>query len=260
MPWNPDTYARFREERAAPFHDLLAHVRDLTPRRVIDLGCGSGELTAHLARVFEHAEVTGLDSSPEMLARAREHAGERLTFREDRIEDVDGEYDLVLSNAALQWVPNHHALLPRLWTRVAPGGALAVQVPSNFDHPTHRLLAETASEAPFADVLGGWTRSGTAPVGRQSPVLGIDEYAELLFGLGAADITAYEKVYPAVMADADGLLAWVSGTALVPYLERLGEHADAFREAYREKLWRRWPGRPVFYAFKRTLFVGRKVG
>lgn len=150
-------------------------------------------------------------------------------------------------------------MITRLWKLLRPGGQLAVQVPSNHDHPSHRLLAETARKEPFAGALHGWTRQGSAPVGRQSPVLGIVEYAELLFGLGARQITAFEKIYPVVLDGADGVLDWVSGTALVPYLERLPmELQDPFREAYRARLWREWPGGPVFYAFKRTLFSAHK--
>ncbi len=266
MPWNPDTYLQFAAERAAPAHDLFELISP-EPHSVVDLGCGTGEHTAALAARFPGAEVTGLDSSEEMLARARNlltGVGEglkpsptgrqpNLTFRQGRIEDLAGGYDLIFSNAALQWLPDHRDLLARLWRHLNPGGQLAVQVPSNFDHPSHRLLAGTAGEAPFHDALGNWTRYGSAPV------LGITEYGETLFRLGGQDITAFEKIYPVVLKDADGVLAWTSGTALLPYLERLPEELRGpFRETYRRKLWAEWPAGPVFYAFKRTLFAANK--
>ena len=258
MPWNPDTYRQFAAERAAPAQDLLGLI-SVRPRRVIDLGCGTGEHTAELAGRFPAAEVTGLDSSAEMLGGAREYTQPNLTFEQARIEDLAGAYDLIFSNAALQWLPKHRELLARLWSHLHPGGQLAVQVPSNFDHPSHRLLAETAQEAPFRGALGDWTRGGTAPVSRQSPVLGIVQYGEALFGLGGQDIVAFEKIYPVVLQDADGVLAWTSGTALPAYLERLPEALrHDFRSAYRWKLWAEWPSGPIFYAFKRTLFAATR--
>lgn len=258
MPWDPDCYQRFEQERSAPFFDLLELI-DGAPPQVIDLGCGTGELTEQLANRWPQSVVLGLDSSPEMLERAQARGHPRTSFQLGRIEDLSDPFDLMFSNAALQWLPEHPKLITRLWQLLRPGGQLAVQVPSNHDHPSHRLLSETAGEPPFEQALGGWTRHGIAPAGRQSPVLSIVEYGELLFGLGAKRITAFEKIYPVTLDDADGVLDWVSGTALVPYLERLPEELrSAFRDRYRARLWNEWTRGPVFYAFKRTLFSGHK--
>jgi trans-aconitate 2-methyltransferase len=133
-----------------------------------------------------------------------------------------------------------------------PGGQIAVQMPSNHNHPTHTLIVATAQEEPFRSALGGWTR--------HSPVLGIDAYAELLYRHGGGDLTVFEKVYPHVLADASTLADWTSGTALVPYFEKLGpELKDAFLRRYRQRLHELWPTGPVFYGFRRTLFAARQV-
>jgi trans-aconitate 2-methyltransferase len=248
MPWNPERYHKFQRERAAPFEDLLQLVSIRAGLRAIDLGCGTGELTRRLADALPGSEVIGLDSSPEMLARAAEYARPGLRFEQGSIETVGGTWDLVFSHAALQWVADHAALIPALYALVSPGGQLVAQMPSNHDHLTHRLIGELAGQEPYRSALGGWTR--------QSPVLPIDRYAEMLFEQGGENITIFEKVYPHVLENADALADWTSGTALVPYAERLGEALyEQFMIAYRERLRARWPAGPVFYGFRRTLFA-----
>ena len=251
MPWDPKRYEQFKAERAAPFDDLLRLVRVRPGLRAVDLGCGTGELTRRLADALPESDVLGIDSSPEMLARAEEQARPGLRFELLPIEGVDGEWDLVFSNAALQWVADHRSLVPRLCALLAPGGQLVVQMPSNFSHPTHRLIDELAGQEPFRSALKGWGLDWS----RTRPVLSIDEYADLLHGCGAADIVVFEKVYPHVLPDADALADWMSGTALVPYFERLPQDLrEQFMSRYRERLRARFPSRPVFYGFRRTLF------
>ncbi|GHF30967.1 trans-aconitate 2-methyltransferase [Deinococcus metalli] len=255
MTWNPEQYHRFQAARSAPAHDLQAMIPDRAYRRVIDLGCGTGEQTLDLARRFPDARVTGLDSSAEMLARAPTEQPTNLDFKHGDIAALDGTYDLMYSNAALQWLPDHPGLLARLWTHLEPGGVLAVQVPANHDHATHRLLTDTAQD--FAADLGGFTRFGTAQ--GASPVLTPAAYAETLDALGAEDITAISKVYPVVLPGADGLIEWTRGTALVPYLSRLDDATAArFLDAYRARLSAVFPGERVYYAFTRVLFVARR--
>ncbi len=251
MPWNPERYHQFQRERAAPFDDLLRLVKRHEGLRVIDLGCGTGELTRRLADALPESDVVGLDSSPEMLAKATAHARPGLRFEQGTIEEVTGEWDVIISNAALHWVDGHQTLIPRLFALLRPGGQLVVQIPSNFGHPTHTLILETASEEPFIQALNGWHRPMT--------VLSIEAYAELLYEQGAEDITVFEKVYPHVLQDANALVDWSSGTALVPYFERLSEEMRGrFLERYRQKIRARFPGSPVFYGFRRTFFAGTR--
>jgi trans-aconitate 2-methyltransferase len=252
MPWDPDTYRKFESERFAPFEDLVALIEPRDSMTAVDLGCGTGELTARLADGLPGSDVLGIDSSAEMLDKARPLARPGLRFEQHPIEAVEGRWDLVFSHAALQWVDGHLELIPRLFAMVKPGGQLAVQVPSNHTHPTHLLIRETAGESPFVEALGGWTR--------QAPVLGIDAYAALLYACDAERITVFEKVYPHVLEDADAMVQWVSGTALVPYMERLpAELREPFMDAYRAKVRAHFPERPAFYPFKRTLFAAHKA-
>ena len=252
MPWDPKQYHKFQAERSAPFFDLLALVEVRPNLKVIDLGCGTGELTRQLAESLPDSDVTGLDSSTQMLERAASHASENLRFKQGDQAQLTGEWDLIFSNAALHWSENHEALIPSLYDKLLPGGQIAVQVPSNHNHISHQIYRETASEEPFRSVLNGFQR--------YAPVLSIDEYARLFFECGAENLIVFEKVYAHVLEDADAVVEWISGTALVPYFERLGEYKDNYVEALRAKMKAALPRTPVFYPFRRTLFSARKPG
>lgn len=253
MPWNPTVYEKFKTQRAAPFDDLLALLNKGQGLRVIDLGCGTGELTRRLADALPGSDVLGIDNSPEMLARTAEFARPGLRFERGDIKEVAGQFDLVFSHAAIHWVDGHQTLIPRLLAMLPPGGQLAVQIPSNDGHLTHILIRQLAEEEPFYSALGGWNR--------QSAVLPVDCYAELLYQHGGQNIVAFEKVYPHVLDNADALAEWTSGTALVPYFERLPKELhEPFMARYREGLRQRWPVGPVFYGFRRTLFAATVEG
>jgi trans-aconitate 2-methyltransferase len=252
MPWNPEKYHKFQAERSAPFYDLLTLV-DVRPNlKVVDLGCGTGELTRQLADSLPNSRVTGLDNSPQMLdfARAASFSTPGLVFERGDQSQLTGEWDLIFSNAALQWSENHAELLPYLFDKLTPGGQIAVQVPSNHNHISHQIHRETANEEPFKSALDGFQR--------YAPVLSIDEYASLLFDCGAEEILVLEKIYAHLLKDSDAVVEWISGTALVPYFERLGEHKEAFVQILREKMRAAMPGSPVFYPFRRILFSARK--
>jgi trans-aconitate 2-methyltransferase len=250
MPWNPDKYHQFQTQRSAPFDDLLKLV-DVRPNlRVVDLGCGTGKLTRRLADSLPDSEVLGLDSSPQMLERTVEYARSGLRFELGNQAELQGKWDLIFSNAALQWSENHEELIPFLFNRLKPDGQITVQVPSNHNAPALLTIIEVARKEPFVSALGGWTR--------QAPVLPIEAYADLLFQEDAQDILVFEKVYSHVLENADAIVEWISGTALVPYFERLGSLKDDFINAIRQDLRAALPGEPVFYPFKRTFFSARK--
>lgn len=247
MPWSPDQYHKFQAERFAPFSDLLALIKTREGMRVLDLGCGTGELTSRLADRLKGSEVLGVDSSAEMLDKAEKLSRPGLEFERQAIEDVSGRWDLVFSHAAIQWVDHHAELVPRLLSLVSPGGQLAVQLPSNHQHVTHQTIIELAGEEPFRAALKGWSRP--------SPVLSITEYAELLYQHGGEEIVVFEKIYSHILENSDALAEWTSGTALVPYLERLSlELREKFLESYRARLKEKFPHSPVFYPFQRILF------
>ncbi len=226
MPWDPERYHQFQREHSLPFQDLLGLVEVKEGLRVVDLGCGTGELTRRLTDHLPQSDVLGIDSSASMLERAAAHAGPGLRFVQGAIEEVTGTWDLVFSHAAIQWVDDHEALIPRLLSLVAPGGQLVVQLPSNQSHPTHTLVLEVARETPFREALNEWSRP--------FPVLPVAGYAELLHAHGGRELTIFEKVYPHVLPDAEALVDWMSGTALVPYLDRLPQELhESFMATYR---------------------------
>jgi trans-aconitate 2-methyltransferase len=252
MPWDPKQYHKFQAERSAPFFDLLSLVEVRPDLKVVDLGCGTGELSRALADALPNSDVTGIDSSVHMLEKAAAFVSTSLRFEQGDQSQLAGEWDLIFSNAALHWSENHGELIPYLYRKLKPGGQIAVQVPSNHNHISHQIYRETASEEPFTSILNGFQR--------YAPVLSIDEYARLCFDCGAENIIAFEKVYAHVLEDADAVVEWISGTALVPYFERLGDHKEEFVQVIREKMRAATPDKPVFYPFRRTLFSARKPG
>lgn len=250
MPWNPDLYQKFQAQRSAPFYDLLTLVDVRANLKVIDLGCGPGNLTRELADKLPNSHVTGLDSSPQMLEKAASLSTPNLVFKQGDQSTLTGEWDLIFSNAALQWSENHTELIPYLFDKLNPGGQIAVQIPSNHNHISHQIYRETAEEDMFKFVLQGFQRI--------APVLSIDSYARILFNCGAEEINVFEKIYPHVLENADAVVEWISGTALVPYFERIGGQKEAFVESIREKMRAAMPDSPVFYPFRRILFSARK--
>jgi trans-aconitate 2-methyltransferase len=253
--WNPQQYDKFRNERSAPFYDLLALVRPVPGGRVADLGCGTGALTADLHRHSQAAETIGIDSSETMLAEAAGHAGEGLRFEQRDIAAFAPArpFDVVFSNAALQWVDAHEQLFTRITHAVAPGGQLAVQVPANADHPSHVAARAVAEEEPFASAMGGYTR--TWPV--QSP----EWYAELLDRLGYAEQSVRLQVYGHHLPSREAVIEWVRGTYLTDYQRRMPDALfEQYLARYREVLLPQLDDRrPFFYAFKRILIWGRRA-
>lgn len=250
--WNPDQYGKFRDERSGPFHDLLALVRRTPSPRVVDLGCGTGELTriAHLGLAAR--ETVGVDASAAMLARAAAHAAEGLTFRPGDIATFgEGGWDVVLSNAALHWVADHAALVARLAGLLAPGGQLAFQVPANDGHPSHATARDVAREPEFAAALGGHVR--------ESPVLEPEAYAHHLFRLGFSEQRVRVEVYAHRLASRDDVVEWVRGTYLTDFQRRLdGPTWERFLARYRALLASRLPDeRPFLYTYRRVFVWGQ---
>ena len=249
MAWNPGVYNQFKKERSAPFDDLLKLVIVKQGLSVIDLGCGTGELTRRLADYLPGSKVLGIDSSVDMLKEANAFSRKDLVFEQYSIEDIlrqDRKWDLVFSNAAIQWMDNHKILLPAIISCVNAGGQLAIQLPSNHDHVTHRLLDTIALKEPYTSALQGWIRTVST--------LSIEAYAQILFDHGAENIIVFEKVYPHVLQDANALYNWMSGTALIRYLDRLPADLQAgFAAEYKKQLGETFTSSPVFYPFKRIL-------
>jgi trans-aconitate 2-methyltransferase len=255
--WDPATYLRFDDERTRPFADLLARVDADAPRAVVDLGCGPGTLTGTLADRWPAARVRGLDSSAEMVARAAA-SGVRAEFVVADLRDwrPAPDVDVVVSNAVLQWVPGHEQLLPR-WAATLPAGAwLALQVPGNYDAPSHRAMRAVAADPQWRDLLG----PATGPRAVPDP----QEYARLLIRAGCA-VDVWETTYVHLLAGDSRdhpVLRWMDGTALRPVRAALGDGplwAD-FRRALGERLADAYPVADdglVYFPFRRIFAVAR---
>jgi trans-aconitate 2-methyltransferase len=256
--WDPNTYLRYRDERARPFEDLLARVPAQRPKSVVDLGCGPGNLTVTLTDRWPQARVSGLDSSSEMIDKAN-GLNSRIHFTVADVRDwtPDPAVDVVLSNAVLQWVPGHEALLVRWAGQLSPGAWLAVQVPGNFDAASHRALRAVAADARWRDQI--------EPLLREAPVCDAAGYATLLTGAGCA-VDAWETTYvhllPARHVADHPVLTWLEGTALRPVRASLGGDTPAWAElraALGERLAEAYPVREglVYFPFRRHFFVAQ---
>ena len=247
--WDPERYARFERERAEPFHDLLAGVLPLPGGRVVDLGCGSGGLTQVLHETTGAAFTLGIDNSPTMLSEAVPQDGLRFEQVDIGAYEPRQKFDLVFSNAALQWLPDHEGLIERLAEWVAPAGQLAIQMPANQHHISH-VLAATLAEEQF-----GCPR-------RRHSVLLPDEYAVLLDRAGFRQPAVRVQIYLHHLPGPDALVEWVEGTLLNAYRARLPEHAfPEFLGRYREELLATLPSeRPYRFTFPRILIHARKSG
>jgi trans-aconitate 2-methyltransferase len=256
--WDPVQYERFKAERSRPFHDLVALVRPRPRMRVVDLGCGTGELTGELHAKLGARETIGIDSSETMLAKAAQVAGKAepgtLRFERGNIEDwaraAHEPVDLIFSNAALHWVEGHEALFAGFKRALAPGGQIAVQVPANDDQPSHAVAGEVAREAPFREELGGFVR--------RSANLPLEEYASLLHRLGFEQLDVRMQVYCHELPSREDVVEWVKGTTLTDYAKRMSKASyEAFLARYRAVLFEKIDdARPFFYTFKRMLVWG----
>jgi trans-aconitate 2-methyltransferase len=253
VAWDPEIYLTFAAERTRPAAELLARVPLKAPRRAIDLGCGPGNSTALLAARWPQAEIEGLESSPEMLAKAKA-SGVRAKWTAGEVETWKPEalYDVVFSNATLHWIADHHALLPRLMGFVADGGALAFQVPRNFHFPSHVLMREVAESGPWAQKLAGARR-----INVEEPETVFDILAPL-----SKSLDIWETSYLHVLEGEDPVFDWVSGTGLRPFLAPLdsGER-EAFLADYRARLREAYPRRAdgkTLFPFKRLFAVAMR--
>lgn len=249
-------YERFAEERARPFHELLARVPpDLAPRVIVDLGCGPGRLTATLQTRWPGAQVCGIDSSEAMLEAARAGAKPHgLSFTRGDLAHwrAEAPVDLIVSNAALHWVEDHAQVLARWSGSLRPGGVVAFQVPGNFSAPSHRLLYALTDSPVWADRLSRIARGAVLPLGA---------YVRLLQSLGL-QTDAWQTTYLHVLEGEKPVLEWMKGTTLRPILAALcAREKERFLAAYGEALEQSYPSHPggVIFPFTRLFVVARRA-
>lgn len=254
--WRPDVYERFTVEHSQPFWDLAALLRGSGQGDVVDLGCGTGALTAELHRWLGARRTVGIDHSPAMLEKARRVDVEGLSFEQGDIAGFGGDrrFDVVFSNAALHWVPDHRGVLARWASTLAPAGQLAVQVPANADHPAHLLAAEVAAEEPFLEALGG-----SPPPDPVCSVLPPEGYSILLDELGFAEQHVRLQVYAYRLGSTEEVVDWMEGSSLNRFSSRMAPETFAsYLGRLRHRLVERLGEQsPYLYPFKRTLMWGR---
>jgi len=248
QPWDPDRYLTYADERARPFVELLARIPATSPASVVDLGCGPGNLTRLLADRWPGAAITGVDSSPAMVERARAE-GDGIDWRLGDVRDWQGSADVVVSNATFQWVPGHLELLPRL----AAGAreVFAFQVPGNFAEPSHALREELAAEEPYREHTRGLQKPSS-----HDPAT----YLEVLRGEGF-DVDAWETTYLHVLPGEDAVFDWISGTSLLPTRAALPEELfERFADELGRRLRSAYPARDgqVVLPFRRIFVVGTR--
>jgi trans-aconitate 2-methyltransferase len=253
--WNPALYRRFEDERTRPARELLLRVPLASASQAVDLGCGPGNSTELLVERFPDAQVAGTDNSQAMLESARKRLpGVRFELSDISTWVPDKAPDLIYANAALQWVPDHESLIPRLFAALAPGGVLGVQMPDNREEPTHRAMREVAALDPFAGAIGDVEAL-------RSAILPLSRYYDLL-APHAAQVDVWHTIYQHPMASPAAIVEWVSSTGLKPFVERLPEKLrSAYLTEYEGRIARDYLPRAdgkLLLAFPRLFFVAQR--
>jgi trans-aconitate 2-methyltransferase len=253
--WNPLQYEKFKDERSQPFFDLMALLQTTDSAEVVDLGCGTGELTKELHQRLNAKVTVGVDSSEEMLKKAAVHASDKLIFKIGNIENWSDpkSFDIIFSNAALQWCTDHARLFKTLKESLRNKGQLAVQMPMNHEYPTHILASQMSNEEPWFSLMNSETYE------KQKTMLTPEKYATLMFHMGFKEQKVLLRVYGHKLHSREGVLEWVKGSLLTHFKSRMSEaDYNKFLIQFQERLFERIPDeKPFFYPFKRILIWGR---
>ncbi len=255
MAWSSQQYVKFEDERTRPARDLLQAVPTVRVTSAADLGCGPGNSTELLAERYPDATIVGVDNSPEMIAAAQKRLPS-VKFQLGSIEawNEPGPWDLLFANAVFQWVGNHERLLSRLMERLVPGGSLAIQMPDNLSQPSHTAMREVAGNAPFATKL---SKAATARTSLHDEVW----YYALLKPLSSR-VEIWRTTYYHPLAGVDGIVEWLKGSGLIPFLKPLSkEEQSAYLAAYRDELAKAYkplPDGTVILPFPRLFIVATR--
>lgn len=256
-PWSPKAYLTYSAERTQPFIDLVSRSRVAQPERIVDLGCGPGNGMPVLRSMWPQAQILGIDSSADMLDRARrataEDSGIDYQHSDIRTVELDQPADLIVSNAALQWIPEHRSLLSRIQDNIAPGGVLAVQIPGNFAEPSHRLLSELAGKEPYREHI-----DPAAMLQRTAEVI---DYMHDVAGEGW-EVEGWETTYHHVLQGENPVYDWVASAAARPVLQGLPSRLqEQFTAEYKAALREAYPRTHLgtVLRFRRLFFIARRT-
>ncbi|CPR14594.1 Trans-aconitate 2-methyltransferase [Brenneria goodwinii] len=255
--WNPALYLRFENERTRPALELISHIAHPRADKISDLGCGPGNSTALLRQAWPQAQITGIDTSEAMLAKAREHLpGCHFQRADIAAWRAEARQDIIYANASLQWVRDHERLIPHLVRQLAPDGVLAIQMPDNLDQPSHRLMREVANAQSWRDKLGDTDQV-------RQRLLTTEQYYDLLTAQGC-DVDIWRTTYYHVMPDTQAIVDWLRATGLRPFLAPLNEEEQSsFLQAYLSQLQLAYPARRdgrCLLAFPRLFMIAAKQG
>ena len=254
--WDPNLYLRFEKERTQPAKDLVSRIELVDPKRIIDIGCGPGNSTAQLHGRWSQAEIMGIDNSEEMIRKAGNTYPDMKWAVHDITEDLSGFglFDLVFSNAVIQWVPDQRLLLRRLFAMLNPGGVLAVQVPNAWAMPISVAIREVAAESAYQSVLSGLDETPCY----QEPTF----YYDVLAGL-STDVYVWETTYLHALQDHEAIVEWYRSTGMKPYLDRLDEPGKArFMDRVLRKIRISYPIQAdghVLFPFRRVFFTAKRA-
>lgn len=249
--WNPDKYLLFKKQRTQPAIDLAMRIKDCSPSTIADIGCGPGNSTRVLKQVFPTAEIIGTDSSENMIRKAQKENPD-INFSVCDAQELTGKYDLLFSNACLQWIPNHSELIPKLMTKLNSGGILAVQIPMNAEEPLFRIINKTVEER---------SEDFRHTYFEQNDILSPEEYYNILSNC-SNNFEIWETVYYHSMPSHRHLIEWVKTTRLRPYLEVLDEKQKAEFEnqilRQTENAYPTMPNGEIIFKFRRLFFFAQK--
>ena len=254
LDWNPEQYEKFIKDRTQPAIDLANRLEVKEAKRILDLGCGTGNSTKILKDRFPNARVIGADNSDEMLFKAKKTHPDIEFIHLDAggdLSEVKGKFDIVFSNACLQWIPNHEILLPKLMSLLRQGGVLAVQIPIQSEHPVHIIMNELVTTAKWKDKLSQ----------RNYNNLSTSEYYDVLSGI-SDDFEVWETIYCHRMPSYESIIEWYKGTGLRPYLEQLSETdaEDFVSDVYREmkNRYKIQSNGEIMFRFPRLFFIAKR--
>ncbi len=245
--WNSDQYLKFKAQRTQPAIDLAKRVADVNPKSVLDIGCGPGNSTAVLKSIFPNAQIKGIDTSQDMIDKAQK-TYPCIDFTLGDAREITDKYDLLFSNACLQWIPDHRELIPFLMSKLNDGGILAVQIPMNGEEPLFRIIRDVVSEMRLSSLERQWT-------------LKPDEYYEIL-SYCSSDFKIWETVYYHDLPNHESMLEWVKGTHIRPYLSQLNEeYGLEFENEILDRVKKTYPATSdgkVVLRFRRFFFTAAK--